>query len=129
MKYMINSVKFTCFFISSKIPGVLHYHNRTVISFGIAADWAHFFIRKGVAALTVLYVHPGIGDGIGKLLYLFLWHIHNMKSQALGRFCPDSRKMGKLLNQFIDMTAVVFHQNGRPPPNPPRPPVSLDITA
>lgn len=45
-----------------------------MISFGIAADWAHFFIRKGVAALTVLYVHPGIGDCIGKLLHLFLWY-------------------------------------------------------
>ena len=33
-----------------------------------------------------------------------------MKCQSLGRFGSDSRKMGKLLNQFIDMAAVIFHQ-------------------
>ena len=51
------------------------------------------------------------------------------KPATEGESPTDSRKMGKLLDQLIDMTAVVFHQNGRPPPSPPRPPVSLDITA
>ena len=84
MKNVINAVKLACFFISSKIPGVLHYHNGAVVTLGIAADRAHFLICQGVAALAVLYIGPGICDGACQLLHLVLGHIHNVKSQALG---------------------------------------------
>ena len=129
MKYMIYTVKFTCFLICCQIPGILNHHDSAVISFGIGADRTKLLVSQRVTALTVLNILPCIGNGGGQLLYLVLRHIHDMKCKTLGRFGSDSRKMGKLLDQLIDMTAVVFHQNGRPPPSPPRPPVSLDITA
>ena len=129
MKYMIYTVKFTCFLICCQIPGILNHHDSAVISFGIGADRTKLLVSQRVTALTVLNILPCIGNGGGQLLYLVLRHIHDMKCKTLGRFGSDSRKMGKLLNKFIDMAAVIFHQKGRPPPRPPRPPVSLDITA
>ena len=129
MKYMVNPVKLACFLICCQIPGILNDHDGAVIPFGIGTDRAEFLICQRVTAFTVLNILPCIGDGSGQLLNLVFWHIHDMKRKTLGRFCSNSRKMGKLLNEFIDMAAVIFHQKGRPPPRPPRPPVSLDITA
>ena len=129
MKHMIYTIKFACFLICCQIPGIFNDHDGAVVPFGIGTDRAEFLICQRVTAFTVLNILPCIGDGSGQLLHLIFWHIHDMKRKTLGRFCSNSRKMGKLLNEFIDMATVIFHQKGRPPPRPPRPPVSLDITA
>ena len=105
MKYMIYTVKFTCFLICCQIPGILNHHDRAVIPFGIGADRTKLLICQRVTALTVLNILPCIGNGGGQLLHLVLRHIHDMKSQTLGGFRPDSRKVGQLLGAAEELGA------------------------
>ena len=40
-------------------------------------------VCQSTAALAILYILSGTGNGRGKLLYLILWHIHDVKCQSL----------------------------------------------
>ena len=129
VKHMIDALIFSCFFVCRKIPRIFHDHDRTCIPFGVAADRAKLLICQCTAFFAVADLFSRAGDRRSKLFHLVFRHVHDMKCQTLCRLRSDPRKMRKLLDQLIDVRTVVFHQKGRPPPKPPSPPVSLDITA
>ena len=109
MKHMINSVVFAGFFVGRKVSGVLYHHDGSVIPLGTAADRAEFLICKSKTFFAVAYIISGSGHGSRQLLYLFLWHIDNVKCKSLGRLCAYSGKPGQFFDQFADLAAVVIH--------------------
>lgn len=56
VQHMIDSIVFSGLFIRNQITGILHYHNRLVISGSITADRTDFLICQVKTALTVFYV-------------------------------------------------------------------------
>src|SRR5699024_6734825 len=127
VKNMIDAVVLSCFFIGCQISGIFHHHNLSLIPGRIAADGTDLLIRQGAANAAVAHMLFCLLNGAGQSRHLLPGHVDNVKRQSLGGFRSDSREPSQLFNQFADMTRIIFHQNGSPPPSPPRPPVSLDI--
>ena len=90
MQHMVNTIKLTGFFISRQITRILHYHDRAVIPFGVAADRADLLICQCTADLAVADIISGIYNRLCKTLYLLLWHIDHMKSKSLRRFIANT---------------------------------------
>src|SRR5699024_7042797 len=114
--------------IGRQILGMLHYHDLFLVPFRIPADRAQFTVGQCLAAFTVAHMLFCLHDGRRKLRCLLLGHTHDMKRQPLRRLCADPRQAGQLFDQLVDISTVMIHQNGKPPPSP-IPPVSLDIAA
>ena len=102
MEHMVYPFKFACFLVCCHISGIFHHHDHGMVSPGIAADRTKLLIRQCLAAFAVAYVRSCPGHGRGQLLHLFLGHVNDMKSQSLGRFLPDPRQPGKLLDELTD---------------------------
>ena len=96
VKYMVNTIILAGLLIGSQIPCILNHHDGLMVSPVTAADWTQFLIRKGKALLAVTHIIPGPGHGSRQFLHLLLGHVDDVKCQALGRFGPNSRKLGQL---------------------------------
>ena len=72
----------------------------------IGADWTGLCIGERVAGVAVMNIFFCINHYLCKSLYVLCRHIDNMQRKPLGRFASYAGKLGKLLNQFIDVFAV-----------------------
>jgi ATP-dependent phosphofructokinase / diphosphate-dependent phosphofructokinase len=66
-----------------QVSGILHHHDRMMISSGICAHRADFLIRQGITLLTVPDIGSGLDHDIRQSVHTVLRHIDQVKSQSL----------------------------------------------
>ncbi len=129
MQYMIDTHVFPGLFVCRQIPYILHDHDRLMIAFGIGTDRTDFLVRKRAAGVAVVNVLPRVHHNLRKAFDVIWRHIDDMERKSLCGLVSHAGKLCKLLNQFLNISAVKFHQKGNPPPSPPKPPVILPISS